>query len=491
MLKKIRTTVAVIVFALITLLFLDFTGTIHAYFGWLAKIQFLPAFLAMNIGIVIGLILLTFIFGRLYCSVICPLGIMQDIFGRFGRIGKKNKYRYSFSKNHAVLRIVVMIVFSVTLAISGVSAIAHLIAPYSAFGRIAANLLAPVYALGNNCLAYIAERADSYMFYHVDVWVKSVFSFIIAALTFGVLAVLAWKNGRTWCNNICPIGTILGYISKYSIFKPFIDTEKCNNCGLCSRSCKAACIDGKNHAIDYSRCVDCFNCIETCKHGAISYRRRTISQAANGEPDKSKRAFLTTSALFLAGATVKAQEKKVDGGLAVIQDKQIPNRTTPPKPAGAQSLKHFTNSCTACQLCVSVCPNGVLRPSSDIASLMQPEMQFENGFCRPECTRCSEVCPTGAIMKITPAEKSSTQIGHAVWIKDNCIVETDGVICGNCARHCPVGAIILVNKEGSPNLKIPVVNTERCIGCGECEYICPARPFSAIYVEGNEVQREI
>ena len=122
---------------------------------------------------------------------------------------------------------------------------------------------------------------------------------------------------------------------------------------------------------------------------------------------------------------------------------------------------------------------------------MQPEMQFEDGYCRPECTRCSEVCPTGAIMKITPAEKSSTQIGHAVWIKDNCIVETDGVICGNCARHCPVGAIILVNKEGSPNLKIPVVNTERCIGCGECEYICPARPFSAIYVEGNEVQREI
>lgn len=492
MLKKIRTTVAVIVFALITLLFLDFTGTIHAYFGWLAKIQFLPAFLAMNIGIVIGLILLTFIFGRLYCSVICPLGIMQDIFGRFGRIGKKKKYRYTFSKNHAILRVILLIAFSIALAIPGISAIAHLIAPYSAFGRIAANLLAPVYALGNNCLAYFAERADSYMFYHVDVWMKSAFSFIVAALTLIVLAVLAWRNGRTWCNNICPIGTILGYISKYSIFKPHIDTEKCKNCGLCTRSCKAACIDSENHTIDYSRCVDCFNCIDTCKHGAISYCRRTISQSAsNGEPDKSKRAFLTTSALFLAGATVKAQEKKVDGGLAMIQDKQIPNRRIPPKPAGAQSLKHFTNSCTACQLCVSVCPNNVLRPSSDISSLMQPEMQFTDGYCRPECTRCSEVCPTGAIMKITPAEKSSTQIGHAVWIMHNCIVETDGVQCGNCARHCPVGAISLVSSQSNPNLKIPAVNAERCIGCGECEYICPARPFSAIYVEGNEVQREI
>ena len=490
MLKKIRTTIAVIVFALITLLFLDFTGTIHAYFGWLAKIQFIPALLALNVGVVVALLVLTFLFGRVYCSVICPLGVMQDVLAFFGKKSKKN--RYSYSPALKWLRYSVLVLFFVTLVAPGVSVIAHLVAPYSAFGRIATNLFAPVYQLGNNVLAYFAERAGSYAFYSVDVWVKSLSSFVIALLTFGLIAVLAWRGGRTWCNTVCPVGTILGFFAKYSLYKPVIDTEKCNSCGLCGRNCKASCINSKEHEIDYSRCVACFDCISKCNRGAISYKLRSVATSDNGNVDKSKRAFLAISGLFAFNATVKAQEKKVDGGLAAIQDKQIPNRQTPPKPAGAQSLKHFESHCTACQLCISACPNKVLRPSSSITSLMQPEMQFEDGYCRPECTRCSEVCPTGAIMKITPAEKSSTQIGHAVWIKENCLVETDDVRCGTCASHCPVGAIILVNKKGpNPDLKIPVVNTERCIGCGECEYICPARPFSAIYVEGNEVQREI
>lgn len=492
MLRKIRISLAVIVFTLITLLFLDFTGTIHAYFGWLAKIQFIPALLALNVAVIVGLLLLTLLFGRLYCSVICPLGILQDVFGRLGRIGKKNKYKYSFSKNHKILRIAILVMFFVLLFIPGVSVIAHLIAPYSAFGRIAANLFAPVYALCNNGLAYIAERLDSYAFYSVDVWIKSVSSLVIAAVTLVLVAILAWKNGRTWCNNICPVGTLLGYVAKFSLFKPVIDTEKCNGCSLCSRTCKAACIDSKNKEIDYTRCVTCFNCIDTCNRNAVKYIRRGKNTTEQAPNDMSKRSFLTLSALFAVGTAVKAQTKKVDGGLAVIQDKQIPERQTPPKPAGAQSLKHFTTNCTACQLCVSVCPNHVLRPSNKLETLMQPEMQFEDGFCRPECVRCSEVCPTGAIQKITTAEKSSIQIGHAVWIKQNCIVETDGERCGNCAKHCPVGAILMVDQGGlDPDLKIPVVNTARCIGCGECEYVCPARPFSAIYVEGNEVQHEI
>lgn len=124
---------------------------------------------------------------------------------------------------------------------------------------------------------------------------------------------------------------------------------------------------------------------------------------------------------------------------------------------------------------------------------MQPEMSYERGYCRPECTKCSEVCPAGAIRPITREEKTGIQIGHAVWVKANCVVLTDGVSCGNCARHCPSGAIQMVpsdpNDENS--LKIPVVNTERCIGCGACENLCPARPFSAIYVEGHERHRNI
>ena len=118
---------------------------------------------------------------------------------------------------------------------------------------------------------------------------------------------------------------------------------------------------------------------------------------------------------------------------------------------------------------------------------MQPEMSFEKGYCRPECTECSQVCPTGAINAITTADKTAVSIGHAVWIKRNCVVNTDEVQCTNCEYHCPTSAITLVSKEpgNEKSLKIPVIDKERCIGCGACEYLCPARPFSAIYVEGN------
>ncbi|MDE6215158.1 4Fe-4S binding protein [Bacteroides sp.] len=504
MLRKIRQILAVIGLVLITLLFLDFTGTIQMWFGWMAKIQFLPAVLALNVGVIFFLVLLTLLLGRVYCSVICPLGIMQDVVSWFSGRRKKKKYRFSYSDEKKWLRYGVLALFVIAI-IAGVGSFVALLAPYSSYGRIAANLFAPVYRWGNNLLAYFAERADSYAFYETEVWLKSLPTFIIAVITFVVLGILAWRNGRTYCNTICPVGTMLGFLSRFSLLRITIDESKCNQCGLCSRKCKAACINGKVHKIDYSRCVVCMDCIDTCKHGAIQYRLRTKKIIAPEHPNKkdkgvsseqidsARRTFLTATALVASTAVLKAQEKKVDGGLAVIEDKKIPDRKNPIVPSGAQSARNFAQHCTACQLCVSICPNGVLRPSTDLMKLMQPEVSYERGYCRPECTKCSEVCPAGAILKITTADKSAIQIGHAVWVRENCIPLTDGVECGNCARHCPTGAIQMVTSDTSnpDSPKIPVVNTERCIGCGACENLCPSRPFSAIYVEGHEVHRII
>ena len=498
MLRKIRLTLATIFFALITLLFLDFTGTLHGWFGWMAKIQFLPALLALNVGVVLLLILLTLMFGRVYCSVICPLGVFQDVLAWFGRRPKKRKkLPYSYSPAISWLRYGVLGLFVIAL-VAGAGSLAALLAPYSAYGRIAGNLFQPLWQWGNNLLAYIAERADSYAFYETEVWLKSLPTFIIAVVTFVVLAVLAGRNGRTYCNTICPVGTVLGFLSRYSLFRIVIDTEKCNNCSVCARNCKAACINSKEHKIDASRCVACMDCIDKCKHGAISYQyhpfwKKADAPQSGAEPvNESRRGFFTATAL-VAAAAAKAQEKKVDGGLAVIEDKRIPKRNTPLTPPGSLSARNMAQHCTACQLCVSVCPNQVLRPSTDLLKLMQPEMSYERGYCRPECTKCSEVCPAGAIKTITKEDKSSIQIGHAVWVKKNCIPLTDGVECGNCARHCPSGAIQMVpsHPEDENSVKIPVVNEERCIGCGACENLCPARPFSAIYVEGHERHRII
>ena len=488
MLRKIRIIAAALCFTLITLLFLDFTGTIHAWFGWLAKIQFLPAVLALNVGVIVLLVALTLIFGRAYCSVICPLGVMQDIISWFAGRRKKNRFSYSPAKNW--LRYAVLAIFVATL-VAGFGAVALLVAPYSAFGRIAQNLFAPIWKLGNNFLAHIAERVDSYAFYSTEIVIGSWATFTVAAVTLIVVGILAWRNGRTYCNTICPVGTVLGVLSRFSLFKPVIDTEKCINCKLCARKCKAACIDTKNHEIDYSRCVVCMDCLESCSKGAIKYTIRK-SNSNPAPADASRRNFLVGAGL-LAASAAKAQEMKLDGGYATIIDKEKPFKNRALTPPGSLSARNMAAHCTGCQLCVAVCPTQVLRPSADLTTFMQPEMSYEKGYCRPECNKCSQVCPTGAINPITVEEKSSIQVGHAEWNRKNCIVLTDDVDCGNCERHCPTGAItmILSDYRDLKSRKIPSINKHLCIGCGACENLCPSRPFSAIYVKGYKNHRTI
>lgn len=513
MLRKIRITLATVMFIGITLLFLDFTGTAHRWLGWMAKIQFLPAILALNAVVVVVLVVLTLIFGRIYCSVICPLGIFQDIIAWFGKKSKKN--RYTASKALSWLRYTMLGVFLVAL-VAGIGNIFQLLEPYSAFGRIATMIFQPIWKLANNGLAAIAESIDSYAFYSVDVLLPS-FGMVlaIAGITCLVLIPLAFANGRTYCNTICPVGTALSFLSRFSLLKIRFDAEKCRSCSLCTKNCKASCIDYKTHTVDYSRCVVCGNCVKNCKFGALRYDNARLHQKRHSNPSRredvdspvnkdsshsgeagrgasSRRSFLVATAA-LATTALAQEKKKVDGGFAVIEDKVVPNRQTPITPPGSQSMRHFAQHCTGCQLCVSKCPNQVLRPSSDLMNLMLPTMSYEKGYCRIECHRCSTVCPTGAIKFVSHEAKASTQIGHAVWVKKNCIPLTDGVECGNCARHCPVGAIemVPVDPENEESAYVPAVNESRCIGCGACENLCPARPFSAIYVEGHEVHREI
>ncbi|MBP5241696.1 MAG: 4Fe-4S dicluster domain-containing protein, partial [Bacteroidales bacterium] len=313
---------------------------------------------------------------------------------------------------------------------------------------------------------------------------------IIAWVVMLVLGVLAFLYGRAYCNSICPVGTLLSFFARFSAFRVQFDPDKCKHCGLCEKNCKARAIDSEAGKVDYSRCVVCGDCTAQCKFDALHYRgiKPAKPQPApqSDTVDQGRRSFLIGAALATGTAVMAQAEMKVDGGLAVITEKQAPKRETPLTPPGSISARHMQQYCTACQLCVSACPNHVLRPSTDLMRFMQPTLSFEVGYCRPECTRCGQVCPAGAIQPITKEQKTSIHVGHAVWVKDNCVVLTDGVSCGNCARHCPTGAIQMVDYDHNGlTVKIPAVDGNRCIGSGACENLCPSRPFSAIYVEGN------
>lgn len=444
--KILRIVLSLVFFLGITLLLTGLWPEALPWLSWMPKLQFLPAVLALNLLVIVALVLLTLCFGRIYCSVICPLGILQDGVSHF------NKKAYHFRKEHKWLRYGIWVLFAVAV-IAGIQPLVAVLAPYSAYGRI----------------------------------INSIFHFhkgpvlITAGTTLLLVVLLAWFTGREYCNSICPVGTTLSFFSRFALFRPVIDAGKCKNCHACEKACKASCIDIANHKIDYSRCIDCFNCLGTCKFDALKYR--FYLKKANASSDHGRRAFLAGAALGLGAIALKAQSKKIDGGFATVLPKQSIERETPLTPPGSKSVKDFYRKCTACQLCISSCPNKVLRPSTDLEHLMQPEMGFENGYCRPECTSCSQVCPSGAIIKITPEEKTQYHVGIASVERSLCVAE-NGVKCGNCARHCPVGAISMV-KDEARGISVPVVDESRCIGCGACENLCPSRPVSAITVNGR------
>ncbi len=501
MLKRIRVTLAMLSIFAVTLLFLDFTGFAREHWSWLAKIQLVPAILSVNLLAILFLLAVTLVFGRIYCSVICPLGIMQDFFTWLRghvKINRRKHNLYNFKKAYTAVRWLVFGLFVILLAMPVTHMIASLIEPYSAYGRIASSIMAPVYDAANNIGAEIAANHGSYAMSDVSRNNSSTLIAVIAWTTLIVIGGTAFFFGRDYCNTICPVGTLLGYLSRFSILKPWIDTSKCNGCTKCARNCKASCIDPVRHEIDYTRCVACMNCIGNCSTHALRYglRRQTRGETHKPERDTdgSRRAAILTGVTLVGAMTAKAVEDKLsDGGLAPVVEKRPLDDRKRIVPPGAVSVKNLTDHCTGCQLCIDNCPNEVLRPSADFETFMQPVMQFDKGYCRPECTACSDVCPVGAIKPLDTGEKSVIQIGLAVVNRDACISASEGVNCGNCSRHCPSDAIVMipVDADDDNGNKMPVVNERLCIGCGACENLCPVSPVSAIHVEGRMTHTQV
>ena len=506
-LKVLRVILAIIVFTPILLFFIDFTDILPNSLSRLLQRQLMPAIFSGAI-VTLGIyFLLTLLFGRVYCSVICPAGILQDIFNRLSCIGKKKKngkMRFSYHKPANWFRYT-LVGLTAILAIFGITELCLLLDPYSNFGRIATNIFQPAVIWINNILADILSSKGNYSLYNVSINIPAV-SFISGIIAFAVFAIMVYFRGRLFCNTLCPVGALLSLVSRYSFFRISIDENTCNTCKSCERTCKAEAIDSKNKTVDTSRCVTCFNCTSSCNRNAIKYHfapttafRKSNSRVVNtSEPtavsnpvlntaasstnthpadklDVSRRSFITTSAAIAGTAPLFA-----------LTHNNKENRKQPVTPPGSLNIERFKDLCTGCHICVVQCPTQILKPAGlefGLGYVLKPYVSYERRYCNYSCTICSEVCPTDAIKPITAEEKKVTQVGIANFYIDKCIVKTDKNDCGACSEHCPSQAVHMVPYEGT--LTIPKVEPELCIGCGGCESICPVRPERAIVVIAN------
>ena len=523
-----RIVISTVMLLALGFLFLDFNEMLSpSWYRGLTWLQFVPSLmmfiqtvghgLAVTAYGFIAVLILTLLFGRVYCSYICPLGIFQDVISwcsvKIRNAGKK-KFRFRFAPSKTRLRYSILVITGLSL-FTGSLFLLNVLEPYSNFGRFVSNFFRPLYILCNNMLVKAFEAFGSYALYPVTVTQSDPLALIVPVIMFGLVIWLSVWRGRLFCNTVCPVGTLLGFISHVALYKIRLDASACNRCGQCMFVCKSQCINIKNREVDFCRCVGCGNCIKACDKNAIryssnsAYKRIDVQQ---NKPDDSKRDFVRNSTLLMAAfgglfsAKLFAQSSAIRHG----QNRRIHRRIRRNKtetdvlyetgsgkgrielvashtvtPPGSQSTKHFTEACTACHLCVSACPTKVLQPSLleyGFFGMMQPYMDYDTNFCNYECTRCSEICPNGAILPLTAAEKLTTQIGIVRFEKRNCVVYLDETSCGSCSEHCPTKAVRMIPYKGL--LTIPEVTPEICVGCGACEHACPVTPYKAIVVDG-------
>jgi ferredoxin len=496
-LKTFRIGVSIVFFALIAIMFLDFRSMVApSVAGGVLYLQFVPSLLqyvhtaAPGAAGFVVIVILTVLFGRVYCSTLCPLGTLQDVIG-FAVRKNRNRRIFQFSEPHDVLRYAILTLTVLSL-IAGSGLLLNLLDPFSSFGRIFANLIRPIVLFLNNVVAVTLEQVGVYAFPRVR-W--AVFAPVSVGISLATLLLVVWlaaTRGRLYCNTICPVGALLGLLAKISFLQIGIDPGACTGCNLCEDVCKADCIDSRKKTVDSSRCVSCFNCLAVCPRDGMRFENRWRRQAPMVQPDRERRKFMLNSGVFLLGLAGITEEQKI-----VIQSKPttIPEQVTyPVSPPGSGSIAHFTATCTACHLCVSACPSRVLVPSFlefGLNGIMQPRMNFHTGHCNYDCTICLDVCPSGAILPLPVEQKKLTQLGVAKFIKENCVVFTDNTACGACSEHCPTKAVDMVDYPNPANkkLKIPEMKADYCIGCGGCEHACPTKPYKAIFVDGNAVHK--
>ena len=446
----------------------------------------------LSAGMLLSLILvvITLLMGRVWCGWICPVGTLLDFFPFRGRISNKPVIPESLRAGKYLLLLVLLIaaVFgNLSLLIFDpmtlwVRTLTGSVAPAlnGAF-TAAENALAQIPWMSNP-LTWLDNALRPTIFPTQIVGIRFVW---LPLLLFTVLVLLNLLAERFWCRYLCPLGGLLGLISKLAIFKRRVKSE-CISCGKCGKSCPTGTIDPTcGYASDAGECTLCMECFTACPESAVEFKPGWNLQEKMPY-DPGRRQLLITGAVALAGlAVIDTNTNKHSGGNFLI------------RPPGAEN-DDLLEKCLRCGLCLRSCPTGALQASiaeSGWVGVLTPVVVPRLGYCLYTCNNCGSVCPVQAIPPLTVEQKQITVIGHAFIDQDRCIPWADGTTCIVCEEMCPLPekAIILEERDAIDDdgyaftLKLPHVVRERCIGCGICEYKCPRAGEAAIRVYRTDI----
>ncbi|GMO61230.1 MAG: 4Fe-4S binding protein [Termitinemataceae bacterium] len=481
----IRFLIALSVLALFVYAYISLSLGSNGILTMLVNAQFSPSLYGTGLAlpiIAIAIAATTLIFGRLYCSVLCPLGTAQEIFWRIGRLlrgGKspprsspeygssatpftggaapRNAPRLFRSGYHAPPKVRYLSALLVAAGvIFSIAPLMILIDPISIFGRGMGTLRTLLYQGGGSTL---------FMLY--------------LAIPLLLILIAAVLRGRAFCE-WCPVGVTLGLFSSAALFRIKLG-EKCVSCGQCEKKCPASCIDSKAKRIDSERCVLCFSCTAACPSGSAVYGARGKALISEAPISEGRRIFLKKAgsfslacgAAYLVSPLLRLPSQSVDKALANLSTEE----TLPILPPGAKNLLHYTRHCISCHACVASCPANIITAKDD----PHPSLDYNgdaSAACQFSCTECGRVCPTGAIGKLSVEEKHKMRIALSTLYFDRCVVKTKGESCGACAEVCPTGALTMVaySEAGIAFLTRPIYDEKYCIGCGACLASCPAEP---------------
>ena len=413
---------------------------------------------------------LTIIFGRVFCGWLCPMGTTIEFTEKLLPKRKPLPKPASFSLKWFKYFLLFLVIFS---ALAGRN-FWYLLDPIPLVHRIYILVFYPLLVylgksgleLGEPLLEKLGLERLAYL-QLTPAYFNQVF--LTAGIFAGIILLSLWMP-RFFCQNLCPLGALLGIFSRFSLLGKNVSSS-CIDCGLCLRSCPVWAIEEKSWQDKEAECIKCFICQDRCPTSAIAYGFFKKGFQRSYGVNLSRRSFLGASLLglgagFLARGSSSAQSKLNE----II------------RPPGAIPEQEFLARCTRCGKCIKICPTRVIQAQGleqGLEGFSAPRMIMRIAGCDQECTLCGEICPTDALRALELEEKKYAKLGSAEINQQRCLVWAWGQVCLICDEICPYNAIVFQEIDG---LRRPVVIPSRCNGCGWCEYACPVKGESAIRV---------